>query len=66
MNQRIDYALPMYHYGSVVVPLDATTEEIHKAIDNDLPKHVTLRVAMGAGDDAEIISMEFVDDEVTA
>jgi hypothetical protein len=59
MNMLIDYALPLHYYGRVSVPATATQDEIRAAIEADIPKAVTIRVDMGAGEDAQIVSFEF-------
>lgn len=47
------YTIPLSHQGYVLVPDDATEEEIRAEIEDDLPKYIQVRMYEGVGEEAE-------------
>ena len=49
----ITYTLNLSHQQTIEVPGGATEAEIRQAIEDDVPKYLSIRTYEGVGDDAE-------------
>ena len=55
----ITYTLNLSHQQTIEVPDGATDAEIREAIEDDVPKYVSIRTHEGIGSDADY----FIDEE---